>query len=153
MLVLKPQRGGFAAIESRFRVRLSKAVQRAVETGADHAVRIAGTEFKHQRRTGKVTSRESIKWRPVKRDMKGLTIDFLNITKYSKFLEDGTKAHGPVKAKALKITLPSGAVIFRTWVKGIEPMPFMYPAALKAGDKIAEHFERVEAPRLAREFS
>ncbi len=37
------------------------------------------------------------------------------------FLEDGTRAHGPVTAKLLRFATPNG-VVFTKWVKGIRPM-------------------------------
>lgn len=45
---------------------------------------------------------------------------------YVKYPEYGTRAHGPVKAKALRF-MPKGgqAFVFTTWVKGVKPYGFM----------------------------
>lgn len=45
---------------------------------------------------------------------------------YVKYPEFGTRAHGPVKASALKF-MPKGggAFVFATWVKGVKPYGFM----------------------------
>lgn len=41
---------------------------------------------------------------------------------YMIFLEKGTRAHGPVRAKFLRFGLPEAGVVFTKWVKGIRPM-------------------------------
>lgn len=45
---------------------------------------------------------------------------------YVKFPEFGTRAHGPVKAKALRFK-PKGSktFVFATWVRGVRPYGFM----------------------------
>ena len=45
---------------------------------------------------------------------------------YVKYPEYGTRAHGPVKANALKF-MPKGgkAFVFATWVRGVRPYGFM----------------------------
>ncbi len=40
---------------------------------------------------------------------------------YMKFLEEGTRGHGPVRAKFLRFALPAG-VVFAKFVRGIHPL-------------------------------
>lgn len=48
---------------------------------------------------------------------------------YPLFLDKGTKAHGPVRAKFLSwIDYDTGKRIFAKWVRGITPRPFIAPA-------------------------
>lgn len=44
------------------------------------------------------------------------------------FLVNGTAAHGPANARALRFTI-NGQVLFRKWVRGITPRPIMSEAA------------------------
>lgn len=47
--------------------------------------------------------------------------EFGNDAPYAGFLEDGTRAHGPVHAKFLVWTGRDGKPIFAKWVRGIRP--------------------------------
>ena len=40
---------------------------------------------------------------------------------YMKFLEEGTRAHGPTRSAFLRFAVPAG-VVFAKWVRGIRPM-------------------------------
>lgn len=72
---------------------------------------------------------------------------------YGIYIETGTKAHGPVRAKALMIPVKAGTpgaklwkgkhVIYRKWVKGIKAHPFMEPAFKNNADEVLREFEQV----------
>jgi len=48
---------------------------------------------------------------------------------YAKFQENGTRAHGPVTAKALRFTPKGGGqVVYAKWVRGVTPAYFMRDA-------------------------
>lgn len=49
-----------------------------------------------------------------------ISMNLVADTPYARFLVEGTQAHGPVSAKALRFKI-GGQTIYRTWVKGIEP--------------------------------
>jgi len=55
----------------------------------------------------------------------------------SRFLEFGTKAHGPVKAKRLVFRI-GGTLIFAKWVRGITARKFMREAR-RVGEQTMDH--------------
>ena len=64
------------------------------------------------------------------RDAGRPTIAVVSTAKHSRFQEEGTRAHGPVRAKALRFQIRGrGPVIFAKWVRGVKALRFMRRAA------------------------
>jgi hypothetical protein len=69
---------------------------------------------------------------------------------YASYIEYGTRAHGPVRARALRFVI-GGRVIFARRVRGIRPRKFLYKATWAAGRNLETSLAQGMA-RLAREF-
>lgn len=74
--------------------------------------------------TGKLAN--SIRWQPVPNAPLFPKYAVGSPLDYVKYPEFGTRAHGPVSAKALRFK-PKGAqgFVFTTWVRGVRPYGFM----------------------------
>ena len=179
MLTVSSDKFPFALSKDVFVHTLRRGIHTAVEKGADAGVRYATNNHQHARRTGLLTSRASLKWRPVKRSQNGLTIDFMNIAPYARFVEFGTRPHeiwpkeghgfvGPLQpgqSRRAKTDIGThrvalrwysgGKPVFARMVKhpGTAPMPFMEPAAHKgAGPAIVRHIETRVVPSIIRQL-
>lgn len=131
---------------------LRKGIHEAVEKGADAAVRYARAHHPHQRRTGLLTSRASLKWRPVRITPTSFFVDFMATAPYAPFVEFRTKPHIilPRNAKVLRFVV-GGVTVYAKKVKhpGSKAMPFVEPAPWIAGKAIVDHVGGVIVPRLA----
>lgn len=77
------------------------------------------------------------------------TYDVVSSAPWSIFQEEGTRGHGPVRAKALRFQIRGkGPVIFTKWVRGVTPAHFMRNAlnAARPQDAVAP---TVGVPALA----
>jgi len=68
---------------------------------------------------------------------------------HAEFILNGTKDHGPVKAKALRFEI-GGQVIFARRVRGIKPQDFLYEGEKQAERTAHEDIERAIAKFKAR---
>lgn len=90
-----------------------QAVRDAVSAAEQHAQ--ASKKFQN-RSYGPGNTRGTIKGRSTSQ-----TTAELRAGGAMRFLENGTRAHGPVKAKALRYWTRGGQIVFRQWVRGISP--------------------------------
>lgn len=81
----------------------------------------------------------------------GALIRLTNKSKYAKFIEFGTRAHGPKRARFLRFVGRNGAVVFARRVRGIKPRKFLYRATNAAG-RVFETSMRSGMERIARQF-
>lgn len=85
------------------------------------------------------------------RTKSGSVIRLRNTAKYAKFVEFGTKAHGPKRAKFLRFMGRNGRFVFARRVRGIKPYKFLYRATNAAG-RVFETSMRSGMERLAKSF-
>ena len=178
-LTATPDRYGLALARDVVTHTLRQGIHEAVKLGGDAAIRYAIVRHAHTRRSGLLTSRSALKWRPTKRNNKGAEIEFMNIAPYAMCVEAGAKPHeiwpkeghgftGPLKPSQSRRAIDDigthrialrwyvgGRPVFARMVKhpGNKPMPFMRPAANDgAGPAIVNHIERVVVPQIIRQL-
>lgn len=110
---------------------------------------LKATAYEGQREFVKTLQSKSIDW-VVLKDGAGYTVASTN--KVALFLEDGTKAHGPVNAKYLYIPLRPNAAVWRRGlvrgkdfiltkrVKGIKARKYLKPVSNVIAKKLVDNF-------------
>lgn len=74
--------------------------------------------------------------------------DFGNDAYYSRFIEDGTRAHGPKHAKYLVWRGNKGQLIFAKWVRGLRP----YKVGTRAINASSDGADRIIQTRFEKAF-
>jgi len=78
----------------------------------------------------------------------GMIASYGSDLKYAQYLEEGTRAHGPVSAKALRFKI-GGRWVYAKWVKGIRARKHMEKLERREGKAI----EKIIADAIAKEFA
>lgn len=128
---------------------LAGGTEAAVKDGLRHGVDFARANHPHQNRTKRLIGRNGELFFRIERAGSQGTEGFLvNSTPYARFIEYGTRGHGPASASVMRFVV-GGQTVYAKWVKGIRPMPFMEPAAVEAGRAIERALLIETLPKLA----
>lgn len=110
---------------------------------------LKGTSYYGQREFVKALKSKSINWAVVKL---GDGYKVVSLSKVALFLEEGTKAHGPVRAKFLYIPLRPNAAVWRKGmifgkdyilakrVKGIKARHYYEPVSARISNELVRNF-------------
>jgi hypothetical protein len=121
-----------------------KEVESAGKFGVQH-VHLYPT-FK--RRTGNLQNSTEHR---ILRTKSGSIIRLANKAKYARFVEFGTKAHGPRRARFMRFVGRNGGIVFARRVRGIKPYKFLYRATTAAG-RVFEMSMGAGMNRIAKQF-
>jgi HK97 gp10 family phage protein len=102
----------------------SEIVKNAKVKGLTQASLIFQAKAQDEAPVDTTNLRRNIKYK-VESDGSEATIFVDDKIKYAIFQEEGTRAHGPVRAKMLAWKSKSGQLIFAKWVRGVKARWFM----------------------------